>query len=121
MEKILIKGILVLLLNVLTTIHCSGIEEQKRQGHSNCKTEINESTRGSPADTCQYSIQVKGKSNVVKVNNKIMKSTPDTTQKQNNLSVAGEGNRISIIQTDNQSQVSIAQKGKNNRISITQK
>jgi len=85
------------------------------------KTSENKQTRASPADTSQYSIQITGPSNVVTINGKIVQSTPDTTDKKNSIRVSGEGNRVSIIQTDHSSEVTVSQKGSHNQVHISQK
>jgi len=50
-----------------------------------------------------------------------METTPDTITKKNRVFVSGQGNKISIIQDDQKSEVIITQQGKNNKINISQK
>jgi len=119
MEKIFSKGNQLLLLILLASTYCSG-KEHKRQGHSNCKIEINEYNRGSPTDSAQWSIQMNGTSNTLKINDKEYEISSDTGNNQDSIQVNGTCNSITIRQSDQQSKVSISQQGKNNKISIIQ-
>ena len=87
-------------------------------GHS---TQANEKSRASPADSTDFSVQIHGDSNIVKINGKIVKSTTDTIPKKNSVQVSGEENTVNIIQNDHASEVSVSQKGNNNHVIITQK
>jgi len=121
MEKIFYKAFFILMLLSDNTTFCFANEKHERQGHSNCKIEKNESTRGSPADTARYSVMVNGSTNTISINDQLMVSNSDSTNRKNKILVDGEGNTISIVQNEQQSKVSISQKGRNNSISIIQK
>lgn len=73
------------------------------------------------ADTSHYSIKVSGSTNCVKVNGKIMTSTTDSTNTNNKISVSGEGNTVSVIQSDRKSDVNIKQEGAHNHAIISQR
>ena len=93
-------------------------EEQHQNGSDKFKMDM---IRGSPTDSCQNSIQIKGHANVVIINGKLMVTSPDSTQKQNNIRVNGEGNTIRIVQNDKQlNSVSVIQNDKKSKVSITQ-
>jgi len=94
---------------------------QKRTGSARCKTEVSPAPRAPPADTLQFSVQINGQTNTVIINGKKMETTPDTITKKNRVFVSGQGNKISIIQDDQKSEVIITQQGKNNKINISQK
>ena len=74
-------------------------------------------------DSTQYSIQIKGRSNLVKVNGKVMKTTSNSPDTKNKISirVSGEGNTVLINRTDKKSKVNVLQKGRNNQIKISQR
>ena len=76
--------------------------------------------KASPKDSNEYSVQIKGQSNVVIINNKLMKSTSDTIDKKNKVYVSGEGNIVNIKNSENKSEVVIQQKGNKNQINIIQ-
>jgi len=121
MKMIHITGILSLLLSASSIIDCAAYEMQKRKGHAKYITAANQPTRASPGDTANFSVLINGKENIVTINGKILPVNPDTTNNQNKIYVEGEGNAITIIQTDQKSEVRVTQKGNNNKISITQK
>lgn len=50
-----------------------------------------------------------------------MVNTTDSTDKKNNIRITGEDNSVSIIQTDEKSEVKVSQKGRNNQVHIIQK
>ncbi|MEI8084822.1 MAG: hypothetical protein WCG93_01270 [Paludibacter sp.] len=125
MKTIHITGILSILLTASSIINCAAYEMQKRKGHAKYITAANQPARASPAraspeDTINISVLINGKANTVIVNGKILPTNPDTTN-QNKITVDGEGNTITVIQTDQNSEVKITQKGNNNKISISQK
>jgi hypothetical protein len=121
LKKNLFTFFLIFLFSLCTTTGSFATQRQKRKVSANYKTETNQPARASPADTTDYSVQINGSSNVVTLNGKIVPSTPDTTDKKNSIRVKGEGNTVSIIQTDHSSEVKITQKGKNNQVHVTQK
>lgn len=120
MKNIYITGILSVLLSVTAIIDCEAYEMQRRKGPVQFKTAANQPARASPADSAEFSVQIKGKRNTVTVNGKVLPAAPDTADTQNKISVDGEGNSITLIQTEQQSEVKISQKGNNNKISISQ-
>jgi len=121
MKTIHITGFLSLLLIISSIIDYSAYEMQKQKGHAKFITAANQPTRASPADTSNISVLINGKANTVTVNGEILPSNPDTTNNKNKIYVDGEGNTITIIQTDQKSEVKVTQKGNNNKISISQK
>lgn len=74
----------------------------------------------STIDTAHFSIKISGSLNCVRVNDKLMTPTTDSTKKNNKITVTGEGNSVSVIQTNNKSEVIITQKGGNNKVIISQ-
>ncbi len=72
-------------------------------------------------DTTQFSIRVSGSSNCVVVNGKSLTSTNDSIKTNNKISVSGDGNRVSIIQSDGKSDVNIKQEGAHNQVIISQR
>lgn len=127
-----IKSFLVLLISLYATadFYAEVIQNQcEPNKHKITSTHL---ARASPADSCQYSVQIDGKSNTIIINDKVMVSTPDTTGKRNNIRVKGEGNTITVIQTDNKSNcvtviqndtnsnVTVSQRGNNNKVKISQ-
>ena len=126
-----ISGLILLIGLCLTTDLCTA-ETQKQKGLANYKTTANHPARASPLDTCQHEIQIDGQSNVVTINDRIMVSSPDSTVKQNNIRVKGEGNTITVLQNDNKSnsvtviqndtnsKVTVSQSGSNNKVKISQ-
>ena len=121
MERTFYKAFLLLMLHTYTSHVCFAHEKHERQGHTNCKIEINESTSGSPPDSARYSVMVNGSTNIIRINDQLIVSSPDSTNNKNKILVDGEGNKISIVQNDQESTVTISQNGKSNRISIIQK
>lgn len=127
-----IKSCLVLLISLFTTAVLFAVETQKQCEPNKNKITATHPARASPADSCQYSVQIDGKSNTIIINDKVMVSTPDTTVKRNNIRVKGEGNTITIIQDDNNtncvtviqndtnSNVTVSQSGNNNKVKISQ-
>ena len=101
-KKILISCI-GLLVCLFSTTDVFAVKTQRLKGHENNKTTSNYPGRASPADSCRYSIQINGTSNIVMINDSIMVSNPDSTAKQNNIRVTGEGNTITVLQNDNKS------------------
>ncbi len=83
--------------------------------------EANQLARASPQDSSKFSVHIEGKSNVVKINDKLVENTNDTIPKPNSINVSGEGNTVTVNQTDQKSEVIVTQKGANNHVSITQK
>jgi hypothetical protein len=96
-------------------------EKQKRKATATSKTESIQLTNASSLDTTQYSIQVNGKANSVKINNETVQSTTCKIGKPNNIHISGEGNSVSVSQDNKNSKVNISQNGNNNQISITQR
>ncbi len=124
MKQIHITGILSLLLSISSIIDCAAYETQNRKGSVKFKTAADQPARASPAraspeDTINISVQINGQYNEVKVNGKTLPINTDTNQ--NKITVDGEGNTITIIKTDQKSEVKVTQKGNNNKISISQK
>lgn len=127
-----IKSCLVLLISLCVTSDFFAVETQKQNELTKHKTTSSHPARASPADSCQYSVQVDGKSNTIIINDKVMVSTQDTTVKRNNIRVKGEGNTITVIQNDKRSNcitviqndtnsnVTVFQSGNNNKIKISQ-
>ncbi|MEI7502843.1 MAG: hypothetical protein WCJ61_06130 [Paludibacter sp.] len=121
MKKIHISGILSFLLSVSSIIDCAAYERQKQKGPAKFKTAANQPARASPEDSTNFSVRINGKANIVTVNGKILPINFDTTNNQNKINVEGEGNAITILQTNQKSEVKVVQKGNNNKISISQK
>ena len=127
-----IKSCLILLISMCVTFDFFALEAQKQDELTNHKTTSSHHARASPADSCQYSVQIDGKSNTIIINDKVMVSTQDTTVKRNNIRVKGEGNSITVIQNDNKmncvtviqndtnSKVTVSQSGNNNKVKISQ-
>ena len=121
MKNNLYTGFLIILFSLYSITDNLATERQNNTKAARYKTAERFPASASPVDTTQYSIQMEGQSNSIKINGKKMVSTCDTTEKQNNIRVRGEGNTIIIKQTDRQSEVSVTQKGKNNQVKISQK
>ncbi|MDD4968609.1 MAG: hypothetical protein PHT07_04185 [Paludibacter sp.] len=117
----LYTGLLILILSLcaLTEISTIGMQQKKRTARY--LTAASYPARASPGDSTNYSIRMKGRSNSVTINGKVVVSPCDTTEKQNNIRVHGEENTVTIEQTDQNSKVNITQQGKKNQIHITQK
>lgn len=127
-----IKSCLVLLIVLYATADLSAAVIQDQCEPNKYKITSTHPARASPADSCQNSVQIDGKSNTVIINDKVMVSTPDTTGKRNNIRVKGEGNTITVIQNDNKSNcvtviqndtnsnLTVSQSGNNNKVKISQ-
>jgi len=114
-------GLLFLILSLCTLTEFSTTWMQQPKHAVHYLTAASYPARASPDDSTQYSIRIKGQSNSIIVNGKVIVATCDTTQKQNNIQVRGDGNTVTIKQTDQQSEVNINQQGKKNQIHIIQK
>ena len=114
-------GLLILILSLCTLTEFSTSVMQQPNLAVHYLTAARYPARASPDDSTEYSIRVKGQSNTIIVNGKVVLATCDTTEKQNNIQVCGEGNTVTIKQTDQQSEVNINQQGKKNQIHIIQK
>ena len=82
---------------------CKSQSPQKIANSSTEKDPLNRSPDDSiQSDSAKFSIWIKGQSNLVKVNGKVMKTTPDSTDRQhkNSIRVCGEGNTVLINRTD---------------------
>jgi len=121
MKNNLYTCFLIILFSLYLITDNLATERQNNTKAARYKTAERFPASASLVDTTQYSIQMEGQSNSLTINGKKMVSTCDTTEKQNNIRVRGEGNTIIIKQTDRQSEVSVTQKGKNNQIKISQK
>ena len=131
-KKIQNAGCMILLISLCITSDFFAVETQKQNEFAKNKTIASHPARASPADSCQYSVQIDGQSNIVIINDKIMVSSPDTATKQNNIRVTGKGNTITVIQNDNKSnrvtviqndtnsKVTVSQSGNNNKVKISQ-
>ena len=133
MNKLMcLRNCLVLLIFFSITTIFFVVKAQKQKGLAKYKIIANHPARASPVDSCRYSIQINGTSNIVMINDSIMESNPDSTAKQNNIRVTGEGNTITVLQNDNKlnsvtviqnetnSKVTISQSGNKNKINILQ-
>ena len=126
MKNNLYGGFLVLLIILYTSTSFMVSGRQNGQGAARSKTTTTKLARASPesraslGDTTRCSIKMTGKSNTIILNGKVLVSTPDSTEKRNNIRVTGEWNTVTIHQTDQTSEVTVTQKGKNNQIRITQ-
>ena len=126
MKNNLYRGFLVLLISLYTSTYFSASGRQNGQGATRNKTTASKPARASPepraspGDTTRCSIKMTGKSNTIILNGKVLVSTPDSTKKPTNIRVTGEGNTVTIHQTDQTSEVTVTQKGKNNQIKIFQ-
>jgi len=122
----LYTGYLFLTLSLYSIADLSATDRQNRTGSvkyttmANYPVNTSPGARASPGDTTEYSIQMEGESNTIILNGRILVTTPDTTEKANNIRVTGEGNKVILNQTDQPSEVNIVQKGKNNQIKISQ-
>jgi hypothetical protein len=120
-------SLLLIVLSLYTITLCEVCKSSPQQKVVNSLTEKNPLNRSPDdsiqPDSIQYSIQIKGRSNLVKVNGKVMKTTPDSIDTKNKISirVSGEGNRVLINRTDKKSEVNILQNGRNNQVKISQK
>ena len=120
-------SLLLIVLSLYAITLCDVCKSQSQRKVVNSLTEKNPLNR-SPDDSIQaystqYSIQIKGQSNIVKVSGKVMKTTLDSTGRQhkNSIRVCGEGNTVLINRTDKKSKVNVRQKGENNHVNISQK
>jgi len=117
---------LVFLVSFYSITDLFASDRQNRKGSAKYKTTANyparasPGARASPEDTTQYSIKMDGRSNTIILNGKMLVTSPDTTEKQNNIRVTGEGNSVTLHLTDLKSEVNITQQGKNNHIKISQ-
>jgi len=117
---------LVLLISLYATNYFSVSARQNRQGDARSDStsiklaRASPESRASPGDSTKCSIKMNGQSNTIILNGKVLVSTPDSTTKRNNIRVRGEGNTVTIHQTDRTSEVTVTQKGKNNQIKISQ-
>jgi len=122
----LYMGLLVLLISLysITDFFTTGRQDRTAPAGSKttafCLARASPDSRASPGDTTRCSIKMEGRSNTIILNGKVLVSTPDTTEKPTNIRVRGEGNTITINQTDHTSEVNVTQKGKNNQIKISQ-
>ena len=120
------RGFLILLISLYTTTSFTISARQNGQGTARYKTTTTKLARASPeprashGDTTGCSIKMTGKSNTIILNGKVLVSTPDSTEKRNNIRVTGEGNTVILHQTDQTSEVTVTQIGKNNQIKISQ-
>lgn len=120
-------SLLLIVLSLYTITVCDVCKSQSQRKVVNSLTEKNPLNRSPDdsiqSDSTQYSIQIKGQSNIVKVNGKVMKTTLDSlnAQKKISIRVSGEGNTVLINRTDKKSEVNILQKGRNNQVKILQK
>ena len=117
----------LIVFSLCATTVCGVCKSQLRQNSTYSLTENNPLNRSPddsiPSDSVQYSIWMKGQSSLVKVNGKVMKTTPDSTcrKQKNSIRVCGEGNTVLINRTDKKSKVNVRQKGENNHVNISQK
>lgn len=121
MKKYFYIGFLLLLFSLFSRTECFSSDRLDRKELSKHRTIANQPARASPTDTTDFSVQIYGDSNIVKINGKIVKSTTDTLPKKNSVQVSGEGNTVNVMQNDHASEVSVSQRGKNNHVIITQK
>ncbi len=96
----------------------NGWSQQKESSKN--KSETNSAIIKSEIDTTHFSINISGSSNCVKINGKSMSSTTDSTKTNNKISVSGERNTVSVIQSVGKSGVDIRQEGTNNQVIISQ-
>ena len=108
-----------LLLIVNFTLCNISAQTSTKETYFPAKATINQRNT-TPIDTSDYSIRIIGQTNSVTVNGVPMATTNDTTAKKNTIHVSGEGNTISVVQTNNKSEVIITQKGGNNKVIISQ-
>jgi len=126
MKNNLYGGFLVLLISLYTTTYFSVSAKQNRQSDARSDSTSIKLARASPVsrafpgDSTQCSIKMNGQSNTIILNGKVLVSTPDSTEKRNNIRVTGEGNTVILHQTDQTSEVTVTQIGKNNQIKISQ-
>ena len=120
-------SLLLIVLSLYSITVCDVCKSQSQRKVVNSLTEKNPLNRSPDdsiqPDSTQYSIQIKGQSNIVKVNGKVMKTTLDSSDAQKKISirVSGEGNTVLINRTDKKSEVTVLQKGRNNQVKILQK
>lgn len=112
--------LLFLSLGLLAMINCSAKKKLPRQVEAKLLIAEYPRNKASPIDSNEYSVQIKGQSNVVTINGKLIRSTFDTIDKKNKIIVNGEGNIVDIKQSDIKSEVIIQQKGNKNHINIIQ-
>ena len=100
---------------------CYATDGAKHKRMVKSKNQETQLSKVASADTTLYSIQMNGQSNEVTVNKELQTETsPCKSEKPNTIIVKGEGNTVSLSQTDKKSKVNISQNGNNNKISITQ-
>lgn len=84
-------SLLLIILSLYTITVCDVCKSQSQRKAVNSLTEenpLNKSPSDSiQSDSTQYSIRIKGQSNLVKANGKVMKTTPDSTDMQNKNSI----------------------------------
>lgn len=112
--------LLFLSASLIVMTNCNTKKKLSRKVEAKLLTVEYPLNKASPIDSNKYSVQIKGQSNVVIINGKLMKTTPDTIDKANKVYVSGEGNIVNIKDSDNKSEVIIQQKGKKNQINIIQ-
>jgi len=106
MKKIANNIVVFLLLSLLMSNN-----SWSQQKSTKNKPDINYVKIKSEVDTSQFTIKILGSSNSVKVNGKMMTSSTDSIK---------TNNQISVIQSDEKSDVNIRQEGTNNQVIISQ-
>ena len=115
MKKLANNIVIFLLLSLLMSNN-----SWSQQKSTKNKPDINSVIIKSEVDTSQFTIKISGSSNSIKINGKLMTSTTDSIKTNNQISISGEGNTVSVIQSDEKSDVNIRQEGTNNQVIISQ-
>ena len=111
---------LLSLLSLYAVTGCSASERPAQKKSPGSQNQVPRLTNVSPVDTAQYSVQVNGETNTVKINNQPVKTTKGLAGKQNTITINGEGNTVSVNKDTEKSKVNISQNGNNNHVTITQ-
>ena len=112
---------LILLLSFWSMVDCWADDGHQGKDSPKSKNQENKLKTTSPSDTANYSIQINGQSNILKINSEQQtEAQTGKTEIPNTVKVNGEGNIVSVNQPDKKSKVNISQNGKNNQISISQ-
>lgn len=109
-----------LLFSIIAISNCNAEKRLLRLYAADTLTVENPLNKASPADSVEYSIQIIGQSNIVKINDKLMKSSRDTIINKNKIIVSGAGNTVDIKHYNDKSEVNIRQQGNKNKIIIRQ-
>jgi len=120
MKNKLYRSFLILLITLYSSTYFSAYGRSNLQDTARSDSTSIKPARASPGNTTRCSIKRIGRSNTIILNGKVLSTTPDSIKKPIEIRVTGEGNTVTIHQTDLTSEVTITQKGKNNQVRISQ-